>query len=68
VFDHGDLALQFAPLPKCDGKLFLKLADVGVKLVDAAEVWGAMTVAETNEQAKERRNKELPASSSRVPL
>jgi hypothetical protein len=49
--------LQLASLRKRDCKLLLKLADIGVELVDAAEAWGAKMDAENNKQPEQRRNK-----------
>ena len=58
AFDRCDLALQPASLRKRDCKLFLKLANVGVELVDASEAQGAMMDADNNKQPEQRRNKE----------
>jgi hypothetical protein len=44
--------------PERDRELLLKLANVGVELVRAAEAWGAIVDPLHNEQAEQRRNKE----------
>jgi hypothetical protein len=57
ALDRCDLALQPTSLCKRDCKLLLKLADIGMELVDAAEVLGAMMDADNNKQPEKRRNK-----------